>query len=54
MAVEVVAQFVHQDATARDALILARGEDPHPMVRKKAGWNAPGGTRFRKTAARHR
>lgn len=54
MAVEVVAQFVHDDAQAAVALSAARDEDPHPMVRKKAGWNAPGGPLFRKTAPRPR
>ena len=54
MAVEVVALYVHEDEQARAALEHARDEDPHPMVRKKAGWNAPGGPIFGRTAPRAR
>ncbi len=52
MAVEVVARWVHEDERAVQALEAARDTDPKPMVRKKAGWFAPGGVRYRKSAPR--
>ena len=50
MAAEVVGKWAHEDNTASDALAAARDLDPEPSVRKKAGWFAPGGTIYRKTA----
>jgi HEAT repeat protein len=52
MAVEAVARWAHTDEAAEAALVRARDEDPHPAVRKKAGWFAPGGPIHRKTAKR--
>jgi HEAT repeat protein len=54
MAVEVVARWVHEDDAAARALALARDEDESAAVRKKAGWNAPGGTIYRKALPRPR
>lgn len=52
MAVELVGRFVHEDPTAEAALVAAHAHDPDPSVRKKAGWFAPGGTRWQKTRPR--
>lgn len=49
MAAEVVAKWVHEDPSAAEALREASRSDPHPAVRKKAGWYAPGGTIYRRT-----
>src|SRR5262245_844350 len=51
-AVELVGRFVHTAPVAAAALVAARDGDPHPTVRKKAGWYAPGGTIHRKTRPR--
>lgn len=48
MAIEVVGRWAHEDAGAAAALEAARDADPKPMVRKKAGWYAPGGVIFEK------
>lgn len=50
MAVEVVGRYAHTHADAVTALIRARTTDSNPTVRKKAGWFAPGGVRYVKTA----
>ena len=50
MAVEVVGRWVHTDSLASRVLIDSRDNDPEPSVRKKAGWYAPGGTIYRRTA----
>jgi HEAT repeat protein len=50
MAAEVVGRWAHGDEVAAAALVEARDLDPEPMVRKKAGWYAPGGTIYRRTA----
>ncbi|MEV7601852.1 HEAT repeat domain-containing protein [Kitasatospora sp. NPDC089797] len=49
-AVELVGKFVHSDARALAAVEESHAEDPNPAVRKKAGWFAPGGTVYRRTA----
>jgi hypothetical protein len=41
MAAEV-GRWVHGDEVAAAALVEARDLDREPMVRKKAGWYAPG------------
>ncbi len=50
MAVEVVGAYVHSEPTALAALIEAIASDPHPSVRKKAAWYAPGGPIYKRTA----
>jgi hypothetical protein len=52
MAVELVGRFVHGNCDAVEALVRAAEKDPSPAVRKKAGWYAPGGPIFRRTAPR--
>jgi hypothetical protein len=54
VAAEVVGRWVHDDELAEGALTAARDSDPEPSVRKKAGWYAPGGTIYLKTAPRLR
>ena len=49
-AVEVVGRWVHSDQAAAAALVIAKTEDENPVVRKKAGWYAPGASIFRKAA----
>jgi hypothetical protein len=44
----VVGNAVHRSDEARRALEQARDTDPHPMVRKAAGWYAPGGSIYRR------
>jgi HEAT repeat protein len=51
-AVELVGRWVHSHPSAADALVQARDHDNASSVRKVAGWYAPGGTIFRKTARR--
>jgi len=51
-AVGVVGRWVHSDESAVAALIAAREQDPDPSVRKRASWDAPGGTIFTKTLPR--
>jgi len=51
-AVEVVGRWVHGDAAVAAALVEANEADPEPLVRKKAGWYAPGGAVYRRTAPR--
>jgi HEAT repeat protein len=53
-AVEVVGRFAHGDGDAAAALIAARDADASPTVRKKAGWYAPGGPIYLRTAQRRR
>ena len=50
IACEVVGRWVHADARAIDALVAAHNDDTSATVRKKAGWYAPGGTIYKKTA----
>lgn len=51
-AAELVGLWVHSRPDAVAALIRARDDDPSPLVRKKAGWYAPGGPIHRRTAPR--
>jgi len=51
IAAGVVGRCAHSDAAAATALVEARDLDPEPMVRKKAGWYAPGGPIYRRTAS---
>jgi hypothetical protein len=51
-AAELVGKFVHTDGRAAGALETSRAQDPSPVVRKKAGWFAPGGTIYRRTIPR--
>jgi HEAT repeat protein len=53
-AAELVGKFVHTDSRAVTALEMACARDPSPVVRKTAGWFAPGGTIFRRTVPRVR
>jgi hypothetical protein len=50
MACEVVGRWAHTDGDAASALVAAHHNDVSPAVRKKAGWYAPGGTIYRRTA----
>lgn len=52
MAVEVVGQYVHTNLVAEQALSEATKKDANPTVRKKAGWYAPGGPIYTRTAPR--
>jgi HEAT repeat protein len=52
MAVELVGAWAHSHPEAAAALEAAASGDPSPAVRKKAGWYAPGGTVYRRTAGR--
>ena len=49
-AVEVVGRYAHDDPDAAAALVGARDGDAAPTVRKKAGWYAPGGPIYLRTA----
>lgn len=51
-AAEVVGRWVHTHPEAARALQDAAEADPSPTVRKKAGWFAPGGPIFTRTAPR--
>jgi HEAT repeat protein len=52
MAAELVGRWVHLDEQAKQALLAARNSDCEASVRKKAGWYAPGGPIFKRTAPR--
>ena len=52
-AADMLAQVVHRYPEVAEALAEARDSDPHPVVRKVAGWGAPGGPRFVKTKPRN-
>jgi len=52
MAAELAGKFVHTHGRAVTALEASRVHDPSPAVRKKAGWFAPGGTIYQRTAPR--
>jgi hypothetical protein len=52
MAAELVGKFAHADGRAAAALQASRAHDRSPTVRKKAGWFAPGGAIYRRTAPR--
>ena len=52
-AVGLVGRWVHDDdGVAVAALINAHDNDPHPAVRKSAGWVTPGGPIYEKTKPR--
>ena len=42
---------VQRSRAARDAIAAAYAHDPHPAVRKVAGWWIPGGARYRRLTA---
>ena len=46
----LVGPRVHRRQDVLRALEHARDHDPHPVVRKIAGWWTPGGPRYRRTA----
>lgn len=48
-AVGLVGVSVHRNAEALAAIERAVASDPHPAVRKKARWHAPGGPIFKRT-----
>ena len=52
MAADMLGQVVHRFPVVATALEEARDHDPHPVVRKVAGWSAPGGPRYLKTKPR--
>ena len=51
-AAELVGKFARTNGRAVTALETSRAQDPSPVVRKKAGWFAPGGTIYRRTIPR--
>jgi hypothetical protein len=51
-AVGLVGYWVHGGAAAQAALLEAMKSGPNSTVRKKAGWNAPGGPRYERTRPR--
>jgi hypothetical protein len=51
-AAELVGKFAHADGRAVTALQAARAQDPSPVVRKTAGWFAPGGAIYQRTVPR--
>ena len=50
MAAGVLGPSVHRCPDILDALEYARDHDPHPVVRKIAGWYTPGGTIYKRLA----
>ena len=46
----LVGESVHRNAAALPALEQAHRHDPHPVVRKIAGWYLPGGARYQALA----
>lgn len=52
MAVGVIAQWMYDQGDAAAALQRAHEHDPHPAVRKKAGWFVPGGARYERMKPR--
>ena len=51
-AAAMVGPAVHRSEDARRALERARDADPDPLVRKVAGWHAPGGPLFKRSVPR--
>jgi hypothetical protein len=49
MAVQMLGPAVHRRDDVARALERARDNDRHPVVRKVAGWYAPGGSIYRRT-----
>jgi HEAT repeat protein len=54
MAIEVVGQFVHTNGAAVQSIEEAMRSDQSAAVRKKAGWYAPGGTIYQRSAPKAR
>lgn len=54
MAIEVIGRFVHTNVLASAAISTALRDDPSSVVRKKAGWYAPGGAIHKRTKPRSR
>ncbi|NJM40531.1 MAG: HEAT repeat domain-containing protein [Anaerolineae bacterium] len=52
MAAGLVGEGVLRSAAALPALEQARKTDPHPVVRKIAGWYLPGGPRYKTLATK--
>ena len=52
MAAGMVGPSVHRSEAARRALQQAHEQDPHPVVRKIAGWYTPGGPIYRRLLSR--
>ena len=50
--VGVLGPAVHRRSDVLIALESTKTEDPHPMVRKLAGWWVPGGSRYERTLPR--
>jgi hypothetical protein len=50
MAASMLGPPAHRRPDVVRALEEARDGDPHPVVRKVAGWYAPGGPIYRRTA----
>lgn len=48
----LVGPAVHRSPDALAAIVTAHQSDPHPVVRKIAGWWVPGGARFQATEPR--
>ena len=51
-AAHLLGASVHRRSDAVEALEHARRHDPHPVVRKVAGWWIPGGARYERTKPR--
>ena len=54
MAIGAIGRWVHDDPGALDAIVAAHESDPHPNVRKTAGWYVPGGPLYEKSRPRTR
>ena len=50
MAAHLAGLAVHRREDVARALEEAREQDPHPVVRKVAGWYLPGGPIYRRLA----
>jgi hypothetical protein len=50
MAAGVLGPSVHRRPNVQRALEYARDHDPHPVVRKIAGWYTPGGPIYKRLA----
>ena len=51
-AVHLLGPAIHTRTDVADALQRAHAQDPHPLVRKVAGWFVPGGPIYRRTQPR--
>ena len=52
LAAGMLGPAVHRNDAVRSALEHARDHDPHPVVRKIAGWYTPGGPIYRRLSPR--